>query len=397
MFPFCPDLTLLMIISRYSFNLMTGILDKFTAPNPDVRATTRGDIVCLFCRGEITLWSFGGGRSTTLDLGHLQPDRWRSIDILFHPLRENVVFIYHGPVAPKNGDYHIHVSEYHDGIFVKLHDFPVPEIRKGDANPVADEHIVDQWRVCTDSRRISPYGDYVLLEKLLIARNTQPADGTSSRAIFVRSTQQLACFNVLTGAFTLRTFPFVGDRRMIFGVIYTGSLITTSEILASGNWALWGNRLSTWAYHDIHPRGRHVPWRVVKRLPPACFVAAEEGTGILRREAGTAGDVLTNIVEARSVLDDWLQDHDILRGHDILNRIDPVKDDALKELATIFFRSEAGHLFGNGEWPGWDSACETPTGGLDIEVWTDEEFTVLRLDNHLTIWSFFSDLKTPSV
>ncbi|KAK1832691.1 hypothetical protein QBC39DRAFT_370705 [Podospora conica] len=151
----------------YAFDLDTGTLDTFTMPNLPTRASTCRNTICLFSASETVMWTFGGGRSTTLDISHLASHLGDLTaisrhNVLFHPLREDLLFLEH---SPKNNTRNRTaarriVSEYKDGVFVKIHHVQFPKFQSDD-NPVLSEGLnID--RMDQRIRQISPYGDYAL-------------------------------------------------------------------------------------------------------------------------------------------------------------------------------------------------------------------------------------------
>lgn len=137
---------------------MTGTLDTFTMPSIPTRASTRGNTICLFSSSETILWTFAGGRSTTLDISHLgaRASTVGGHSVLFHPLRDNVLFLSHAPGIREASQERI-VSEYKDGVFVKLHRFQFPEHEVD-----AEEDIWEDGEAIEEARQISGCGDYAL-------------------------------------------------------------------------------------------------------------------------------------------------------------------------------------------------------------------------------------------
>lgn len=115
--------------------------------------------------------------------------------------------------------------------------------------------------------------------------------------------------------------------------------------------------------------GEGVPGCTATRIPPAYCTRVEEGTGIMRRKVQTAKSLLEKIGAVNQPgaivsLDDFsLPDTGYLMDN-CLSRIDPPHPEE-----------------------------DTPLIPISREVWTDGNFTALRTNNHLTIWSFYTDLK----
>ncbi|KAK0740711.1 hypothetical protein B0T18DRAFT_431972 [Schizothecium vesticola] len=187
----------------YAFDMMTGILDTFTMPSIPTRAGTRGNTICLFSSSATILWTFAGGRSTTLDISHLGA-RTSTVgchSILFHPLREDVLFLFHAPGVTETSQERL-VSEYKDGVFVKLHRFQFPEYE-------VDEEV-DIWvegPAMIEAWQISTYGDYALRPMWYFYGTDGTGSPPARAGLFGCRILRLECFNVLTSEFTLRTFP----------------------------------------------------------------------------------------------------------------------------------------------------------------------------------------------
>lgn len=113
--------------------------------------------------------------------------------------------------------------------------------------------------------------------------------------------------------------------------------------------------------------GEGVPGCTATGTPPAYCTRVEEGTGIMRRQVQTTGSLLEKIgavnhPEAEVSLDDFVLPDSGYLMDSCLSRIDPPHP--YNTLAQI-----------------------------SRDVWTDGHFTVLRTNNHLTIWSFYTDLQ----
>lgn len=113
--------------------------------------------------------------------------------------------------------------------------------------------------------------------------------------------------------------------------------------------------------------GEGVPGCTATRIPPAYCTRVEEGTGIMRRKVRKAKRLLEKIgavnqPEAEVSMDDFsLPDTGYLMDN-CLSSIDPPRP-------------------------------HNPGSPISRDVWTDGNFTALRTNNHLTIWSFYTDLK----
>jgi len=344
--------------------MMTGTLDTFTMPNLATRASARGNTICLFSSTETILWTFAGGRSTTLDISHLGARASTVGDypsILFHPLREDVVFLYHTPGVTEI-DQECLVSEYKDGVFVKLHSFQFPE------HEIDEE--VDFWddgRAMTEPRQISTYGDYALRPIWLFYCTNGTGSPPARAGPFGCRILRLECFNVLTSEFTLRTFPTFP---------HLPEVDEDSVAQDPASWALWGTRMTSWHYPDrfrdrtalyllpLRVTGEGVLGCTAIRIPPAYCTSVEEGTGIMRRKLQTAKSLLEKIGAVSK---------------------DPSLDD--------FSLPESGYIMDNCFSRIGQPHPENNRYPISRDVWTDGNFTVLRINNHLTIWSFHSDLK----
>lgn len=138
--------------------MLTGTLDTFTMPSIPTRASTRGNTICLFSSSETILWTFAGGRSTTLDISHLgvRASTVGGHSVLFHPLRNDVLFLSHAPGIREARRERL-VSEYKDGVFVKLHRFEFPEQEVDE-----DDDIWQDGEATEEARQINDCGDYAL-------------------------------------------------------------------------------------------------------------------------------------------------------------------------------------------------------------------------------------------
>lgn len=176
----------------YAWDLETGELDQLTTHAISTAAKTSGNRICFFFLGskDVLLWTFKSG-TTMLDLAHIHDTIYLRLNLIFHPLLEEILYI----VGQKSSGDATLISEFKAGILTGTQSIPYPAC----VGCGASHEVAKPWYSPEEIQQISPYGEYVL------KRQTCPVKCLSAGA--PHGLQVLTCFNVCDATITRRIFP----------------------------------------------------------------------------------------------------------------------------------------------------------------------------------------------